>query len=219
MALEGLIEVGLAIVLVFIAPGYLSLLVVNRIRGAKGVKSDLNNAVISVVLSAVVTATWFVTSGFATWDAAVTFAATHWVRTTVVILMLALATGIAVGVIYVRLFDPAVRKTHALLYRGLSVTTHEDDVWDLFMVAYHRKPVSVETADGKVFQGNLQSFSTLDEAPAITISPVEEVRYDQAGNATATPLGEATLFRDGDILRIWGMTATAAPEAGPTDAP
>lgn len=218
LALEGLIEVGLAVVLVFIAPGYLSLLILNRFRGAKGVKNDLNNAVLSVILSAVVTASWFVLHGFADWEAAIDHAMGHWVSTTATILGIAIVVGLLVAVVFVRLFDPAVRRAHAVLYKGLSVTTHEDDVWDLFMSAYHKRPVSVETADGKVFQGNLQSFSTLDEKPAITISPVEEVVYDKEGNASATRIGESMLFRDGDIVRVWGMTIPPpAPAAAPAN--
>lgn len=189
----------------------------NRIRGAKGVKNDLNNAVLSVMLSAVVTATWFVYHGFADWQAATEHAARHWVSTTASIIGIAVVVGVVVAVVFVRLFDPAVRRAHSLVYKGLAVTTHEDDVWDLFMSAYHKRPVSVETADGKVFQGNLQSFSTQDEKPAITISPVEEVVYDREGNASATRIGESMLFRD-DIVRVWALTAPPPPQSPQADA-
>lgn len=206
MAVEGLIETGIAVVLILIAPGYLALLVSLSVRGQRVPKDPLSAAVFSVILSAVISGLYYSSGtllrGYSSWEAAIHDAISYPLGAIMGVLALVAVVGFGVPLLMRFAFHPLVRRTTELLTRSQTVVLREEDLWDVFMELYELRPIAIETMDGKEFRGFLASYSSGEEEYTIHLSPVDEITYDHHGVPTTTRIGESMLLLEHDIKRI-----------------
>lgn len=185
--------------LALLAPGFLTLTLVGRLRGARRfLGNELRNSVLSLALSGVILVVVARLHGLKSSSAFMEFVITQPILlgAEIVALILILSIAIAFGLIW----NP-VQKVADRLHWGHHIVPIGTELWDSFLKDSELHPVEVSTKRGEVFKGYLAGYSTQDERPAIHLSPAKEVDYDEEP-AVDVDIGENMLIRGEEITHI-----------------
>lgn len=193
MPLGGFGSLEIVFALALLAPGFLTLALIGRLRGAsRFLGTDLQNAVLSVALSGIILTLLASFHSLHSLDALTSFILAHPLRSVgeVVALVFGLSVLIGVGL----LLNP-VQRIANLLHLGQHVVPVGFELWDVFLSQNELRPVEVQTQEGEIYKGFLAGYSHQGERPAIHISPAIEVDY------ASTPPEDVHL---GDQMLLWG---------------
>lgn len=171
-----LLSLELVLTLALLAPGFLTLLFVSRLRGSRRfLGSDLQNVILSLALSATIGLLLAGVLRLESVEEATAYGKENPYAAVGLLLLAVVVLTVVIGAIL--LADPVGRVVN-LLYAGRDVTPVASELWDSFMKRFELRPVEVTMKGGDVFKGFLAGYSLEDETRALHISGARRVVHD-----------------------------------------
>ncbi|HWH07577.1 MAG TPA: DUF6338 family protein, partial [Candidatus Thermoplasmatota archaeon] len=176
--------------LILLAPGFLSLLVIQRASGRRAFRDTLEKTLASLILSAIADALFLTLHGLDGPSAALTKVLAEPVRSLLDLVLL--AVWVAVFAALIVELDP-ISHLARLLYVKATYVPSSASTWEKFMQRQEANYVIVTTKKEERFLGVLWDYSFEEEERALTLANVQELDFAD---------GDAKVLREFDRLHL-----------------
>jgi hypothetical protein len=188
--------------LILLAPGYLSLLLLQRASGRAVFTDAFEKTLASLILSGVADALFVALHRAKNWDSVLSVLYAN--PPAAILDLIVLAAIVAIVTAVVVELDPVSRLLRTALYARGGYVPVKDTAWEVFMDEHQQKFIFVKTHDS-YFMGVLWRYSFENEERAVVLARVQELEYDADGQAQTLREFDQLFVPASKIDRIAGL--------------